>query len=113
MIDAIISALASGAASEASKELVKRIGVGLGMLLKTRDAPAHATAAAEKLERSEIDRDGLRYALSLLTERELAPIATEAQKLPKGGDITANLNFQGATINSSSIIGLSIGSRRD
>jgi hypothetical protein len=113
MIEAIIASLASGAGSEAGKELSKRIGVRLGMLLKAKQAPVSATAAVEKLERGEVDHEGLRDAFSLLTEQDLAGIASEAQRVSNGGDIVANLNFQGAIITSASITGVSIGSRKD
>jgi hypothetical protein len=111
MIDAIIAALASGAASETAKDLYKRIGTGLGALLRSKRAPASATEAAEKLERGDVDRTALSAALALLNKDELAIMAEDTKDLAGAGatSYSVSQNFENTKISDTVITGMSIG----
>ena len=109
MIESIVAGLASGAASETAKELFKRIAIGLGTLLRARQAPPSAQQAVEKLERGEVDQDALRKALATLGEHDLSTIAADVEALKQQAsttNVTANLDFKGATVSGSTITGL-------
>jgi hypothetical protein len=110
MIDAIITGLVSGGTSETAKELYKRIAIGLGALLRAKQAPASANEAVEKLELGQVDQAALRNTLALLNERDLAAIAEDVKALSRVGATTINeasLNFSGARISGSTITGIS------
>ncbi len=105
MIETIIAALVSAAATEAGPEICRRTANGLRAVLRTRSAGTSVVVAADKLERGEVDQPALRHALELLTERDLMTLKAGVDGF-RGQSVasSAHLDLRGAIVSGSSTV---------
>jgi hypothetical protein len=109
MVDYIIGALLSSAASSAGKDLYKQLAARLRTFLRGEQAPEGVRQAVIKLERGEVDEIALRETLNLLSRSEISKIKDELKSIndrPVATNQNVVLNVSATQIEGSVITGI-------
>jgi hypothetical protein len=100
MIEAIITALFSGAAAHAGKDLYKQVATRLRSFFEMKQVPEATKRLIDNLNAGHLDQGVLKEGLEPLDKDQLARLHSEVVTQ------SSAMNFPGATISGGTIIGI-------